>query len=69
MNSDVERGLGDDSMTAREELEARGQEVIHWRCQCGAENEDIAELTAMPMCGECEEVYFWEEVEDWPLTT
>lgn len=36
---------------------------IQWVCpQCGAENVDSYGDTALPVCGNCEQEYFWNEL-------
>lgn len=36
---------------------------IKWHClDCGAENLDNYKLTTFPLCGECLNVFFWDDI-------
>ena len=36
---------------------------IKWKCpKCEAKNVDVYELTTFPMCGECGETSWWDEL-------
>ena len=56
--------MGDSEMVNRAGLiDKAGGGEVEWYCpNCGERNVDWPHLTVVPLCGECDEDFDWEEI-------